>query len=332
MEQAKYEDVDQRASSVEFVFKARPIRCQCSDKVNKESVDPVVFTRFSLRMKALVYAALAFSSVACKLVSTPLKCINGGQIAITIDGGPSPNTPELLQSLKRLKVPALFFLDSEKLALGGIPSIMKTIVDHGHILGMKLNTSTDINKVSDDLLRGGLEEHMRIFREAIGKMPVFIKVPEHTSSQKLDFLSASGFLVTTPSLDLSKDWSGSCGHRFNSTFVGAALDSSFVVSLGDTETSCSVKEYEGIFETAQSLGFELVRMDHCINLRDSYRSQGASKPIDFSLYDGLQPRTAASTDDAASSLSKLSSSAVKLRAAEYLHLLVLIGTLFLVLP
>lgn len=284
--------------------------------------------KIGFQNQLLSCVGLALSHVI-RLSAAPLKCISGGQIAIMVDGGPSPNTPELLQTLKKANVSALFFLDSEKLTSGSIPNIMRTIVNHGHILGMKLNMPADINDVSNDLLRGGMEEYMRSFTEAIGKTPVFIKVPEQISKEKIDFLTASGYLVTTAELDLSKEWSGNCVRRFNGTVASAGLDSSFVVSIGDTEISCSVQEYEQIIKTAKALGFELVRMDQCINLRDSYRSRGESRPVDYSLFEGPQSENISATDNATLSLSKLSSSAAKLEASSSVNFLILTGAILL---
>lgn len=214
-------------------------------------------------------------------------CLNQGQLAISIDGGPSSITPELLGTLRKLGVTTLFNLDSEKLASGGVQSLMEGISRDGHILGLSLNKELDINSMTSEGLRGVVDKRTRDFYNSSGKFPLFVRVPSDTSAEKMNELGSSGYLIIKPSLDMSKVWSGNCEATFNTT-VNKSLFSkgSITVSISDSEYGCSVEEISLMIASAQETGFEIVRMDKCINLGNPYRLDPSDyTPLSFSLSD-----------------------------------------------
>ncbi|PJF16494.1 Carbohydrate esterase family 4 protein [Paramicrosporidium saccamoebae] len=277
-------------------------------------------------MRSLICVSLVSSLflVSEAVVST---CLSEGQIAISFDGGPSPTTPFLLEELKKNNVSALFNIDSEKLTLGGTAAMMNGIYKDGHVLGLMLSQSLDLNSMSNDGLRATVQRRAGEFFNAFGKWPLFLRVPADLSSEKQQYLESGGYLITNPGLDLSKVWSGNCEVRFNAS-VGKSLtsaSSSLILSMADTETGCAVSEDLKMIQTARFYGFTPVRMDKCINLESPYRRNPSEvSDVHFSFFDPAPAPTNVSsvvTDDANIGKAAINSNSSKSRSYPSLTLL-----------
>lgn len=282
-----------------------------------------------MRSSILFISLTSIFSFTYAIVSS---CLNDGEMALTFDGGPSTDTPRLLSLLKKENLTALFHLDSEKLAMGGVSVLISSIIRDNHILGLSLSQSLDLNAMSSDSLRATLSNRASAFFAAVGKWPMFIKVPADLPEEQQKAIESSGYLIPRPFLDLSKVWAGNCEPRFDAT-IGKSIiaqSSSLILSVADTETGCSVDEVKRMIEVGRQNGFQFVRMDKCINLQNPYKknpSEIADVQISFLSFGQSDVQTT-STD-----VHKLSaaSSAGRINAVEHVHLLLLALILPLIL-
>ena len=220
------------------------------------------------------------------------KCLQDRQVAISIDGGPSATTWQLLDALKKGNITVLFDIDSERLGWEGTPSIMQSMDRGGHLLGLSLNKGMRINDMSTEGFQGAVQKRVKDFNAAFGKVPVFLKVPQDTTAEKIGQLQTAGFLIVSPGLDLTGVATGNCEATFNTTMPKSALGaSSGLVALPDTEGGCAVDEIAKIASYAKASGLNIVRMDKCINLEIPYRSNSVQDPINFTFMDFSSPKT-----------------------------------------
>lgn len=227
------------------------------------------------------------------------KCLSGGRVALCIDGGPTASSMEILALLKKFNMTALFNLDADRLSQPDAVTFAKKAEQEGHLLGLSLPKSLDLNALTKDLLRGSVERRVSDFKEATGKKPVFLRVPTDTEGSKIDALDAAGFLVVSPGFDMAGIWSGTCEQAYNSSVNKWALEStSLVISIPDSESGCSLAELKTMLNSTHTAGIKVVRMDRCLNLRDPYQRDRLDTPVDFSLYDGSRPEPTTSSSNA----------------------------------
>lgn len=235
------------------------------------------------------------------------RCLNDKQVAFTIDGGPSANTQQLLGRLRAQNITVLFEIDSERLSWEGTSSIMQAMDHDGHLLGISLNKGMDINGMSSEGFRGAVQKRAQDFNTAFGKLPLFIRVPQDTTADKISQLQSAGYLVTTPGLNLAGVSTGNCETTFNSTVAKSVYSISGAIALTDTENGCSVNESMKIMSYTKTNGFQIVRMDKCINLEAPYRSKTQDEPVNFSFIDFSQPTTSSTASLGAQSKNTASS-------------------------
>lgn len=200
------------------------------------------------------------------------RCLDGDKLSFIFDGTPSPTTPLLLRTLKKLNITAMFAIDFHKLAVGGSAQIIKNILDDGHVVGLSISDSTSLNTMSDEGLRGTLEKASDDIDELVGKKPLLVRVSRTASRERVALLEGMGYLVIQPDLDLSSSRPGQCCQELEARLNEKSHPSSPIISIGDTDTGCSAEEMSKMISSIKSHQSTLTRIDSCIGLEKPYKS------------------------------------------------------------
>ncbi|MHC0433229.1 polysaccharide deacetylase family protein [Streptomyces sp. O3] len=130
------------------------------------------------RGKAADGAEVAAGAVDC----AKAKCI-----ALTFDGGPGPKTPELLETLKKEKVPATFFLLGKK-HIERYPDTVRAIADadEGHELANHTWTHPRLPDVSEDEIRRELSRTQDEVKRLTGVTPTLMRPPQGRTDDKVE--------------------------------------------------------------------------------------------------------------------------------------------------
>ena len=107
------------------------------------------------------------------------------KIYITFDAGfENGNTPAILDALKKHNITAAFFLVGNYIKMS--PSLVKRMVDEGHIVGNHTYNHPDMSKISEaDSFREEIESLEKLFKESTGKdMKKYYRPPQGKYSKK----------------------------------------------------------------------------------------------------------------------------------------------------
>ncbi len=110
--------------------------------------------------------------------------INGKVVALTMDDGPSKNTPAVLDALKEEGVKATFFIIGENVK--GREDILKRAYDEGHEIGNHSWDHTSFQKISlDDVLEKQIGRTNDAIEAATGKRTIIDRPPYGAMSKDL---------------------------------------------------------------------------------------------------------------------------------------------------
>jgi peptidoglycan/xylan/chitin deacetylase (PgdA/CDA1 family) len=98
------------------------------------------------------------------------------RLAITFDDGPNPAvTPQLLDSLSRLNVPATFFLIGRYIRQN--PELVREIHDRGHVIGNHTDTHPNLFFCSPAQIRQQLRACSNSVAAILGQPPRWVRPP-----------------------------------------------------------------------------------------------------------------------------------------------------------
>ncbi|MGW5262182.1 polysaccharide deacetylase family protein [Microbispora sp. NPDC004025] len=107
-------------------------------------------------------------------------------IALTFDDGPWPYTPGLLDTLKKHKAKATFFLLGRKVAYR--PELTKRIYEEGHDIGNHTWTHPSLTKLSDGEVFDEVSTTSEIIYQTIGKRPEYMRPPNGATDSRVSGL------------------------------------------------------------------------------------------------------------------------------------------------
>jgi endo-1,4-beta-xylanase len=94
---------------------------------------------------------------------------SGRVAALTFDDGPDPeSTPVLLDVLRRHRVRATFCVVGSQVAAPAGDSVLRRVVDDGHLLAAHGMTHADMGRWSPARVRSDLLANLAVIREALG--------------------------------------------------------------------------------------------------------------------------------------------------------------------
>jgi peptidoglycan-N-acetylglucosamine deacetylase len=143
-------------------------------------------------------------------VATPISFswihVNGTDIALTFDDGPSPQlTPKLLDLLAARHIKATFFVIGENVAAH--PEIVARAVREGHEIGNHSWSHPVLGKMSDAAVRLQLQKTDDAIRNATGVRPTLLRPPygSLTARQKRWITKEFGYKIVLWDVD-PLDW------------------------------------------------------------------------------------------------------------------------------
>ncbi|MFI6943067.1 polysaccharide deacetylase family protein [Streptomyces sp. NPDC050418] len=117
----------------------------------------------------------AFGRVDCR----EAKCI-----ALTFDAGPAEDTPELLDTLKREKVPATFFLLGKN-HVKKHPDLVKRMAAEGHEIANHTWTHGILTDLSENEIRTELDRTQQAIKDITGKEPTLMRPPQGRTDENV---------------------------------------------------------------------------------------------------------------------------------------------------
>ncbi|MFI6506660.1 polysaccharide deacetylase family protein [Streptosporangium sp. NPDC050855] len=105
----------------------------------------------------------------------PVDCAKVKCIALTFDDGPGKYADKLLDTFKKYKSKATFFLEGQYVK--SRPAFAKRMVTEGHEIGNHSYTHPHLREVSEDKIRDELINTQDIVKKVTGKYPTTIRPP-----------------------------------------------------------------------------------------------------------------------------------------------------------
>lgn len=134
------------------------------------------------------------------------------KLAITFDDGPDPAyTPQVLDTLKDLHVPATFFLVGRNAE--GAPDLVRRMYEEGHEIGSHTFTHADLGEVNPRRVRLELNATQRAIQSITGHSTILFRPPFNADSEPqaenevipVDLADALGYTTVAEKID-PQDW------------------------------------------------------------------------------------------------------------------------------
>ncbi|MEU7881705.1 polysaccharide deacetylase family protein [Microbispora bryophytorum] len=109
-------------------------------------------------------------------------------IALTFDDGPWPYTPALLDTLKKHRAKATFFLLGRKVA--NRPELTRRIHEEGHDIGNHTWTHPSLTELSDGEVFEEVSSTSNIINQTIGETPDYMRPPNGATNSRVASLMA----------------------------------------------------------------------------------------------------------------------------------------------
>jgi cellulose synthase/poly-beta-1,6-N-acetylglucosamine synthase-like glycosyltransferase/peptidoglycan/xylan/chitin deacetylase (PgdA/CDA1 family)/spore germination protein YaaH len=138
--------------------------------------------------------------------------VDSKSIALTFDDGPDPaNTPQILDTLKELHVPATFFVIGR--SAGMYPDLVRRIYNEGHEIGSHTFNHPNLDEVSDQRTEYDLNATERVLQGITGHTTVLFRPPYNADSEPTKpedvrpilLASKLGYVTVGESID-PQDW------------------------------------------------------------------------------------------------------------------------------
>ncbi|MGF0164158.1 polysaccharide deacetylase family protein [Streptomyces koyangensis] len=141
-----------------------------------------------------------------KLAKGEVDCAVAKCIALTFDGGPGKDTPELLDLLQREEVPATFFLLGKK-HIEKYPETVRRIAEEGHEVANHTWNHPRLTEIEPDEIREELTRTQKEIARLTGSEPTLMRPPQgrtdDTVSEISKELGLSQVLWSTTAKDYS---------------------------------------------------------------------------------------------------------------------------------
>ncbi|WP_214109636.1 polysaccharide deacetylase family protein [Acrocarpospora catenulata] len=126
---------------------------------------------------------LASSATTAQAVKPKPYCVKYKCIALTFDDGPWPYTPELLDTLKKYKAKATFFVLGRKVA--NRPEMMQRMVKEGHEVGNHTWDHPSLTELSDEDIVAEITSTQEVIYETIGRYPTMMRPPNGATNERV---------------------------------------------------------------------------------------------------------------------------------------------------
>ncbi|MDP9862971.1 MULTISPECIES: polysaccharide deacetylase family protein [Streptosporangium] len=134
----------------------------------------------------------------------PVDCAKVKCIALTFDDGPGKYADKLLDTLKKYKSKATFFLEGQYVK--SRPAFAKRMAVEGHDLGNHSYTHPHLREVSEDKIREELTKTQELVKQVTGKSPTMIRPPYGEMDDRVKTVAAEMGMPLVLWNGGSRDW------------------------------------------------------------------------------------------------------------------------------
>ena len=197
----------------------------------------------------------------------------GKRIALTFDDGPSPQwTPKIAAALKRLDVPATFFVVGSEVVRH--PGVVRLVHRDGFELGNHTFTHADVSALpgweqrlqlglTDNALAGTVGIRPRLFRPPYSSVPAAVSARQ---SQTLESLARQGYEVVLADFD-GEDWRRpGVGQIVSSATPQGGRGGIVLLHDGGGDRSQTVRAVEQLVPQLRARGFRFVTVSQLAGL------------------------------------------------------------------
>jgi peptidoglycan/xylan/chitin deacetylase (PgdA/CDA1 family) len=186
-----------------------------------------------------------------------------GLVALTFDDGPSPAvTPHLVRLLRRLGVPATFFMVGDRVA--GHPDLARLVHRAGFAIGNHTWAHTDLTTQTGSEIRRALRDTRDAIVEAGVPAPTLARPPYGAVDDRVRrVLARAGYLSVLWTID-SRDWAGGTPHRIAQRVIAGVHRHRVNLVLqhdGVTHSPSSVRAVTAEVTTLRRRGFCFAGLD-----------------------------------------------------------------------
>ena len=195
--------------------------------------------------------------------------IKEAKVALSFDDGSDNNyTVKILDTLKKHKVPATFFVIGSRCEL--YPKVMKRMVKEGHRLGNHTWSHPNMVKMSNEAILKELTKTDEIIKKYAGYTPVIFRSPYGSlKREQVEFLRDKGYKLISWNVD-SLDWKGLSAAEIKTNVLENLEQGSIILqhSAGGPgeDLSGTVKALDEIIRVLKKDGYKFVTVDEILEI------------------------------------------------------------------
>lgn len=153
---------------------------------------------------ALIAAVCAPSPAWSSTTAKTVDCAKVKCIALTFDDGPGQKAGKLLDTLKKHKVKATFFLEGQYVKAR--PALVKRMAKEGHQLGNHSYNHPDFTQMDESGIESEITRTQELVHELTGKYPTTLRPPYGLSDDRVQAVAAELGLPIVLWNTGSRDW------------------------------------------------------------------------------------------------------------------------------
>ncbi len=190
-------------------------------------------------------------------------------VALTFDDGPDDNyTVEILDVLKKHKVPATFFLIGKRCEL--FPDVVKRMVKEKHVVGNHTWSHPDISKLSEKEIIEEITKADKVIKKIAGYAPRLFRSPYGSLGRKeVELISSKGYKIISWNVD-SLDWKGLSAEEVKTNVLENVREGSIILQhsaggIGE-DLSGTVEALDEIIKVLKKDGYKFVTIDKLLDI------------------------------------------------------------------
>jgi peptidoglycan/xylan/chitin deacetylase (PgdA/CDA1 family) len=190
---------------------------------------------------------------------------NEKRIALTFDDGPDQvNTPDIIDILKKYKVPGNFFFIGAEVKR--LPEVVQKAYDNGNLVLGHSYKHDDLTKLNDKELIADLKLTEEAIEGVIGKKPAMIRNPYgETNDKVVSAASKNGNSIVLWSID-TLDWSQKESKNIVGNVLNNVRNGDIILMHSSAEQAETVKALPLMIEGLQKRNFKIVDLETMLQI------------------------------------------------------------------
>lgn len=191
------------------------------------------------------------------------------KVALTFDDGPDNNyTVEMLDILKKHKVPATFFVIGSRCEM--YPEVVKRMVKEGHVLANHTWSHPNLIKLSNKKALEELAATDKVIKSQGGYTPILFRSPYGSlDREKVELIREQGYKIIAWNVD-SLDWKGLSAAEVKTNILENMQQGSIILQhsaggIGE-DLSGSVEALDDIIRVLKKDGYKFVTVHELLGI------------------------------------------------------------------